>query len=107
MDKKKTLSAFLRILLSLIKVRIAFAFTCTEQRSQAEILRYFNNLIRIRANEFLQAFFYAKASSKREENRFLLESTSSPSEEISIENADKSTALCRRTRPKGERTEFS
>lgn len=55
MDKKKTLSAFLRILVSLIKVRIAFAFTCTEQRSQAEILRYFNNLIRIRANEFLQA----------------------------------------------------
>lgn len=57
MDKKKknNLSAFLLTLLSSIKIRVAFAFSCSYQYSEQEIISYFKNLIRARVNEFLKA----------------------------------------------------
>lgn len=51
--KKKNLSAFLRRLLSLIKIRVAFAFSCSYR--QQERISYFKNLIRARGKEFIKA----------------------------------------------------
>jgi hypothetical protein len=45
---------FLRTLFPLIKIRLAFAFCCSYQYSEEEIISYFQNLIRERANEFLK-----------------------------------------------------
>jgi hypothetical protein len=53
--KKRNLPTFLKTLLPLIKIRIAFSFSCSYQYSEQEIIGYFHNLIRERANEFLKA----------------------------------------------------
>lgn len=55
MNKKKNLSAFLLTLFSLIKTRVAFAFSCSFQYSEQEIIGYFKNLIWVRVNDFLKA----------------------------------------------------
>lgn len=54
-EKIKNLSAFLLMLFSLIKIRVAFAFSCSYQYSEQEIISYFQNLIRARVNEFIKA----------------------------------------------------
>lgn len=47
-EKGKKLSTFLRTLLALIKTRLAFAFSCSYQYNEQEIIIYFQNLIRAR-----------------------------------------------------------
>lgn len=47
-ETKKNLSAFLRILYSLIQTRVAFALSSSYQYSEKEIIYYFQNLFRTR-----------------------------------------------------------
>lgn len=54
-ENKKNLSAFLPALLSSIKPLIAYSFSCSHQYSEQEIIGYFKNLIRARANDFIKA----------------------------------------------------
>lgn len=70
--EKKKLSAFLTTLFSSIKIYVAFAFCCSFQFSEQEILSYFQNLIRTRGNAFLKAHKQKKHPQQtRKENRFL------------------------------------
>lgn len=70
--KKKNLSVFLLTLLSLIKIRVAFAFSCSHQYSEQQIRSYFQNLIRERVNEYLKALKRKKHPQQEREIAYLI-----------------------------------
>lgn len=46
----------LKVLFNIIRVYVAYGFCCSSFHAEQEILRFFRNVIRVRANEFTQAY---------------------------------------------------
>lgn len=41
---------------ALVKIYVTYAFCCSSHFAEQEIVRYFGNLIRVRANEYIKAY---------------------------------------------------
>lgn len=51
-----TLPSMLKVLFNLIRVYVAYGFCCSSFHAEQEILGFLRNVIRVRANEFTQAY---------------------------------------------------